>query len=410
MNRPTSGDWVGGITSFASVLPILIVNPAILSGPANSPTGMAVSGIYTATLLVILINTLAMGLYARLPYVVAPGMGINAFFAFSLVLGAGVPWQTALGMTFWAGVLFLVLSLLPIREWIVRRIPETLRLGSGAGIGIFLILIAGKQTGWIVSDPDTLLRLGPWNPQTTLCFFGLVATVFLQLLNWRVAVLLPLIVMTWVWNWLHPPEHIPSWSLPDFQSVFFKLDVKSALAWEMVPAILAIATTDLLDSLSTFVGVARATGLHDAKGNPLRMRQGLLVDAVATLSAGLVGSSSGTPYVESAAGIQAGGKSGWTAVIAALCFFPFLFFSEWLSLFPPFVVGPALFAVGLQMLRPLRDLAKFDFDEALGGWTALVCIPLFFSITQGLFIGLLAHVLVVSARYFRKKFPTATAS
>ncbi len=397
MSRPSLRvDLLAGVLNFLAASYILVVNPLILSG-GNTPTGMSSAGVLTATVCVIVFNTLLMGLYARLPYLVAPGMGVNAFFAYTLVLGHSIPWQHALGMVFWAGVLFLVLSLLPIREALVRAIPPSLRWGASAGIGMFLILIAAKNAGWVISDPNTLIALGPWTEASVLAALGFLLTITLTLRRHPLAFLLPILILMALWWWRHPETAHPSqlWSAPDFHSVFLKLDIWGALSWRYLPSILALMFTDFFDSISTFVGLAKTTELMDASGNPIRLKQGLRVDAIATLSAGLFGSSSGTAYLESATGILNGGKSGRTAVITALCFVPFLFLGPWAAVIPAFVTSPALFMTGLLMLSHLKPLADEKFEHAIDGWVCFALIPILFSITQGLIAGIIVRLVLV---------------
>src|SRR5215204_7347396 len=303
---------IAGVTTFFTMAYIVVVNPAILSTPG---TGMAFSGVLTATVLVCFVMTLLMGAYARLPFAVAPGMGLNAFFAFTIILGRRVPWPVALGAVFWAGVLFLAVSLTPVREGVARAIPRHLRLATAAGIGVFLTFIGLKNAGFIAADPVTLVRLGRLDYPALLMLLGLAVTVLLLKRKSPFAFLAGILVVTlvaWGRGMIGAP---PSpFSAPDFRSGFLKLDVLGALKWSLLPAVVAILFTDLFDSVSTFIGVSQAAGLLDEEGQPRRLREGLIVDAWATLGAGLAGTSSGTAYIESVAGINTGGRTGWTSV------------------------------------------------------------------------------------------------
>src|SRR6266550_5869071 len=314
---------IAGITTFFTMSYIVVLNPSILS---TEGTGMAFSGVLTATVLLCFVMTLFMGLYAKLPFAVAPGMGINAFFTFTIILTQKVWWQTALGIIFWAGVLFLVISITPIRETIAKAIPTELRLGTAAGIGIFLTFIGLKNAGLVAADPVTLVKLGQLGVPALLTIFATAVSVWLLIRKSAFAFLAGIIFATlvgWAFGLVSAPPKL--FALPDFKTVFLKLDILGALKLSLLPAIIGILFTDLFDSISTFIGVAHAANLLDEHGHPKNLKQGLIVDSFATLGAGLAGTSSGTAYVESIAGIEMGGRSGLTSVFTALCFLPCFF-------------------------------------------------------------------------------------
>lgn len=400
MNRWKT-DVVAGLTTFFTMAYIVIVNPAILS---TQGTGMSFSGVLTATTVLCFAMTLLMGLYAKLPFGVAPGMGINAFFTYSVILGKGVPWPIALGMVFWAGVVFLLISITPLRESIARAVPHSLRLASGVGIGIFLTFIGLKNMGLIQADPVTFVKAGPIGTKTALSLLGLLVMVALLRKKNPFAFLMGIFGVTLVAGvagLLHAPEH---WfSAPDFESVFFKLDPMGALQLSLLPIILSILLTDFFDSISTFVGVSQATGLLDSKGNPKNLRQGLIVDAFATLGAGLVGTSSGTAYIESSAGIEVGGRSGRSAVITAFCFLPCLFIAPAVQMVPDFATAPVLVLVGALMFRSITQLKLTTLEEMIPSFLTIVLIPLTFSITQGILWGFLSYVLLFVLAKRRKE-------
>ncbi len=383
---------IAGITTFVTMAYIVVVNPLIFSTPG---TGMSFDGVLTATVLISFSMTLFMGLYAKLPFAVAPGMGINAFFALSLILGRQIPWPTALGLVFWAGVLFVVVSVTPLRVKIANAIPLNLRLASATGIGIFLTFIGLKNAGFIAPDPVTLLKLGKLNAQSLLTLAGLVGTAELMRRKNPFAFLAGILGITAVaglMGWIAKPA---AWfGMPDFHSVFFQLDVWGALQLSLWPAILAVLFTDLFDSLSTFVGVSHATGLVDKKGQPLRLKEGLLVDAFATLGAGLVGTSSGTAYIESAAGIEAGGRTGLTSIFTALCFLPCFFLAPIAGCVPAYASAPVLILVGASMFRTVTSLKLEKIEDLVPAFLTVLLIPLTFSITQGILWGLVAHGLL----------------
>lgn len=384
-------EFVAGVTTFFTMAYIVVVNPAILS---TSGTGMSFTGVLTATVLLSCLMTLFMGLYARLPFAVAPGMGINAFFTYSIILRQQVPWPTALGIIFWAGVFFVVISATSLRLAIARAIPESLRLSAAAGIGIFLTFIGLRNASLVVGDPVTLVRFGPITRETLLFFFGLLVSLMLLRKKRPTAFLAGIGSVTlaaYLFGMIRKPEAF--FSFPDFRSVFFKLDIPGALKLSLLPAMMSVLFTDLFDSISTLVGVSQAAGLTDEKGEPLRLREGLLVDAAATLSAGLFGTSSGTAYIESAAGIEVGGKTGLTSVFTALCFLPCLFVAPLAGMIPPYATAPVLVLVGALMFRSVGKLALDRLEDAVPSFLTVILIPLTFSITQGILWGFITHVI-----------------
>jgi len=388
-------DIVGGVTTFFTMSYIVVVNPGILASPG---TGMPFSGALTATVLVASSMTMLMGLYARLPFAVAPGMGLNAFFAYTIVIQQHVPWQTALGMVFWAGVLFLLVSATPLREVIATSIPANLRLAAAGGIGLLLTLIGFRNAGLIEADPATILRLGTIDHRAALMLLGLVIAVLLQQRRNPLAFLTSILVVTaaaWLFRYAAPPER--AFSAPDFSSTFLQVDVLGALKVSLLPAVVSILFTDLFDSLSTFIGVATAAGLTERDGRPLHLRRGLIVDAFATLGAGLAGTSSGTAYVESIAGIRMGGRSGRASVVTALCFFPCFFVAPFAASVPGYATAGVLVLVGLAMFQMVAKINFSTTEDSLPAFVTIVLIPLTLSITQGILWGFVLHALLYVA-------------
>ena len=390
---------IAGITTFFTMSYIVVVNPTILSTPG---TGMAFSGVLTATVLVCFTMTLLMGLYAKLPFAVAPGMGINAFFTFTIILTQRVWWQTALGIIFWAGVLFLLISVTPVRETIAKAIPPELRIGTAAGIGIFLTFIGLKNAGLIASDPVTFVKLGTLGGEALLAIAGLAVTVVLMIRRSALAFLAGIFVVTivaWAAGQVKAPDRL--FSAPDFHTVFLKLDILGALKLSLLPAIISILFTDLFDSISTFIGVAHAADLLDEEGHPRNLREGLIVDSIATLGAGLAGTSSGTAYIESVAGINSGGRTGMTSVFTALCFLPCFFLAPLAGMVPVYATAPVLVLVGASMFKSVNQIDFGKIEEGLPAFLTIILIPLTFSITQGILWGFISHVglyLVVGRR------------
>jgi AGZA family xanthine/uracil permease-like MFS transporter len=384
-----SREVVGGLTTFLTMSYIVVVNPAILSSPG---TGIPFSGALTATVLVCFTMTLLMGLYARLPFGVAPGMGLNAFFTYTIIINGGVPWPVALGIIFWAGVAFLLVSVTPLRERIAMAIPPPLRSATAAGIGLLLTFIGLQNAGFIAANPATMVGVGPLDHRALLTLAALVVSVWLARRDNPFAYLAGIALVTacsWIGGWVSPPA---SWfSAPDFSSVFLKLDVWGALRLSLVPAMITVMLTDLFDSLSTFIGVAQAANLVDEKGEPKNLRQGLVVDSLATLGAGLFGSSSGTAYVESIAGIRMGGRGGLTAVVTAFCFLPCLFIAPLAAAIPNYATSAVLILVGVSMFQAVTRLEFDRLEIAVPAFATLILIPLTFSITQGILWGFILH-------------------
>lgn len=367
---------------------IVVVNPSILS---TSGTGIPFSAALTSTVLVCFTMTLLMGLFAQLPFGVAPGMGLNAFFAFTLVLGGGMPWQVALGITFWAGVAFLLVSATPLREQIAMAIPPHLRCAAAAGIGLLLTFIGLQNGGFVAANPATMVGVGPLDYRSLLTLAGLIVSAWLARRDNPFAFLAGIAFVTaaaWMLGYVTPPA---SWfSRPDFSGVL-ALDAWGALRLALVPAIVTVMLTDLFDSLSTFVGVANAANMTDADGQPANLRRGLIVDSLATLGAGLLGSSAGTAYVESIAGIRMGGRTGMSAVVTALCFLPCLFLAPIASTIPAYATSAVLILVGVTMFESVSRIGFDRLEIAVPAFATLILIPLTFSITQGILWGFILH-------------------
>jgi len=385
--RPLYADIIGGLTTFVTMAYIVVVNPGILASPG---TGMPFSGVLTATVFVACSMTLLMGLYARLPFAVAPGMGLNAFFAFTLIMQNHVPWPTALGIVFWAGGLFLLVSATPLREQIALAIPPALRAAAAGGIGLLLTFLGLRNAGIVVADPATLVRMGALDHRAAFLLLGILIAVVLSHRRNPLAYLAAIAVVTGLaWGMGYSPAPGRVLSAPDFSSTFFKLDIRGALNLSLLPAVIAILFTDLFDSLSTFIGVATASGLTDEQGRPINLRRGLIVDAVATFTAGLAGSSPGTAYVESIAGIRMGGRTGRASVVTALCFLPCFFLEPIVAAVPAYATAAVLVLVGVSMFQ---SVSTIDFSKVEDALPAFVTLTL--SITQGILWGFLLHALL----------------
>jgi AGZA family xanthine/uracil permease-like MFS transporter len=390
-NTTLQTEIIAGASGFLAMSYIIVVNPGILS-----QAGMPFSGVLTATVLVCFFSSLMMGWYAKNPVLVAPGMGLNAFFTFTAVLGMKVPWPIALGAVFWSAVLFLLLSVFNIRTYIVRAIPRPLRYAIAAGIGLFITLIGFANAGFVVHHPATIIGSAPLNPVLLTFLDGLLVTALLLTRKVKGAILLGILFTTIlaypVGRWWGGTATLVNFkgvfAAPDF-SLLFRLDLVHSLQFSVLPVIFAFVFTDLFDSLSTLVGLAEAAQLLDENGEPRNIKRSLLTDAVATAIAGLAGSSPGTAYIESAVGIEEGGRTGLTAVVGAVLFLPFLFLAPLLSVVPAIATAPALVLVGAFMVRPVTKIKWLQLDEAIPAFLAMVLIPFTYSITQGIIWGFL---------------------
>ncbi|MBW1848488.1 MAG: NCS2 family permease [Deltaproteobacteria bacterium] len=394
---------IAGITTFLTTMYIIVVNPAILK-----VTGMPFSGVLTATILVSAFSSIMMGFYAKNPIVLAPGMGINAFFAFTVVAGMGVPWETALGAVFWSGIVFLLLSIFNIRTHILRAIPKQLRYGVAAGIGLFISLIGFKNAGFVVPNPATIIGRGPLNEITITFLAGLFITSVFIARRVKGAMILGVSLTTLLaipigrlWGDASAVNFgntvLVTWqgifALPDF-SVLLKLDFLGSLKLSLLPVMFTFLFTDMFDSISTFMGVAEAGDLKDPSGDPRNIKQSMIVDSIGTTISGLLGTSSATSYIESATGIEEGGRTGMVAVVAGLLFLPFMFLSPLLSIVPSIATAPALVLVGVFMIKPVLKIKWESFDNAIPAFLSIILIPLTFSITQGIIWGFLSWTFI----------------
>jgi len=394
---------LAGVTTFLAAMYIIVVNPAIIS-----KTGMPFNAVLTATVIVAGFSTIMMGIYAKNPILVAPGMGLNAFFTFSVVLGMGVKWETALGSVFWAGIVFLILSVFNIRTYIVKAIPKQIRYSVSAGIGLFIALIGLVDAHFIVGDPATLIKLGKMNEVTITFIVGLIITAIFVIKRIKGGLILGILITTVLSipigriygnasaiNFGLPT--LVTWkgifAQPDF-SLLFKMDLIGSLQFAIWPVTFAFLFTDMFDSLSTFVGVAEAADLIDPNGEPRNVKQSLIVDAISTTIAGIFGTSAGTAYIESATGIEQGGRTGLTALTAGLLFFPFMFISPLLSVIPSIATAPALVLVGVFMMKPILKINWTHFDDSIPAFIALIVIPFSYSITQGIIWGFLTWTAI----------------
>lgn len=385
---------LAGLTSFLATMYIIFVNPAIVQA-----AGMPFSGLLTATVLVSALASIGMGLYARNPIVVAPGMSLNQLFAVGVVKAGGVPWETALGCIFWAGVIFFALAACDRRRWLAASIPRELRFAFAGGIGLFIALL-GLEGAGIVSAGASSARFGP---VTFVFLAGLVVTAILMARQVRGSFALGILATTliaWTVALLRGDAGTSAlgawtgfWAPPDF-SLLARIDLTGALAVGHWPVILVFLFSCFFDSLGTCVGVCEAGNLVDEEGVPRRLGRTLRANALALVLAPLLGTTPATAYIESATGVREGGRTGLTAVVAGLAFLPFLFLSPLLSLVPSVATAPVLVLVGVFMLKPLIYLRWERFDETVPFFLALLLMPLSHSISVGIIWGCLSWTAI----------------
>lgn len=393
---------IAGLTTFTAMAYILVVNPAILS-----ETGMDVGALITATAIAACVGTALLALLTNYPLAMAPGMGLNAFFTYTICIGMGIPWQAALAMVFYNGLLFLLLSFTGFRRKIADAIPNHLKTGITCGIGLFIAFIGLKNAGIVVSNPATLVSLGDLSaPVPLLVLFGIFLTIVLIVKRIPGAILLSIMVLTTIGFFIPGDDgrsltQLPdgAFSLPkDASELFFALDfmypiVNFALVW---PVILALLFVDLFDTLGTLIGVSKRAGLLDEEGRLPKMPQALGADAAATMIGACVGTSTTTTYIESAAGVEEGGRTGLTAMVVALCFLASVFVTPLIMAVPFVVTAPALVVVGIFMMQGIRDIDLSDFTIAAPFVITMLVMPLTFSISEGIALGIIVYVAMMT--------------
>ncbi|MFE8072246.1 NCS2 family permease [Marinobacteraceae bacterium S3BR75-40.1] len=389
---------IAGITTFLTMAYIIVVNPDILS-----VAGMDYGAVFVATCVAAAVGSLIMGLWANYPIALAPGMGLNAFFSFAVVQGMGYTWQVALGAVFLSGLIFFTLSVFKVREWIINSIPHGLRFGISAGIGFFLALIALKNAQIVVDNPATLVGLGDITaPETLLTFAGFLLICALAYLRVTGAVMIGIIAVTIVAMLLGMVEYNGLVSAPpSVAPTFMQLDIAGALDVSLVSIVFAFLFVDLFDTSGTLIGAAQRGGLLDENGKLPRLGKALMADGVATMTGAVAGTSTTTSYIESTAGITAGGRTGLTAVVVALLFLLSLFFAPIASIVPAYATAPALLYVSVLMTSGLKLIDWDDVTEAAPAVITALMMPLTFSIANGIALGFITYALLkaVSGRW-----------
>lgn len=392
---------IAGITTFMTMVYILAVNPSILSA-----TGMDKDAVFTATALSAIIATLVMALVAKLPFALAPGMGLNAFFAFTVVLGMGYSWEFALTAVFLEGIIFIILTAFNIRELIVNSIPLNLKHAVSVGIGLFIAFIGLKGTGLIVDNPATLVGLGDMrNPAVLVGLAGVIIIGVLFAKKVKGAILIGILASTIIGIFVGItiiPENFSLVSLPpSIEPIFFKFDFSQIFTLDMLIVLFTFLFVDMFDTVGTLVGVSSKADMLDKDGNVPRVKQALFADAIGTTVGAMLGTSTVTTYVESAAGVAEGGKTGMTALTVAGMFALALFFAPIFMIIPAAATAPALIIVGLFMISPIMKIDLDDFTEAIPAFFTIVMMPLTYSIAEGIVFGMLSFVILklLTGRY-----------
>lgn len=384
-------ELVAGLTTFLAMAYIIFVNPDILAA-----AGMPRESVFVATCLAAAIGSLVMGLYANTPIALAPGMGLNAYFAFVVVGTLGYSWQAALGAVFISGCLFLIVSLTRVREWFVEAIPRSLKFGMSAGIGLFLAIIGFKNAGLIRADPATLVTLGDLHaPGTVLASLGLLLILGLQARRVMGGVVIGILAVTVVSIALGYSSFAGVVSAPpSLAPTLLAMDLRAAFDIGLLAVVLTFFLIEVFDATGTLVGVSHRAGLMDASGRIPKLRRMLLADSVAITTGAALGTSSTTAYIESAAGTAVGGRTGLTAVVVALLFVLALFLSPLAATVPAYATAPALIYVSVLMLRGLAELDWDDLTEAAPAVICALTMPFTFSIAHGVAFGFIAFAVV----------------
>ena len=383
---------VAGITTFLTMSYILAVNPTMF----GELDGMPVGSVFTSTALAAIVGCLAMAFVGKLPFGLAPGMGLNAFFVYSVCMGMGYSWQFALTAVLIEGLIFIVLTLTNLREAIVNAIPMSLRNAIGAGIGLFIAFIGLKSAGVVVADGATLVALGDvTSGSALLAFIGLVITGFMYSRNVPGAILLGIIITMVIGIPLGVTEFKGIVSAPEsIAPIFCQFEFDKIFSVDMLVVVFTFFFIDMFDTVGTLVGVCTKAKMMDENGNIYRVKQAFMADSIATTVGALLGTSTTTTYVESAAGVAQGGRSGLTALVVGACFVIAMFFSPLFLSIPSAATAPALIIVGLLMAEQIKNVNFEDFSESIPAFVCMLMMPLTYSISNGILIGMITYVLM----------------
>lgn len=394
---------IAGITTFLTMSYILAVNPSMFS-ELSMPGG----AVFTSTALAAIIGCVAMAFIGKLPFGLAPGMGLNAFFVYSVCMGMGYSWQFALTAVLIEGLIFIILTITNVREAIVNAIPASLRNAIGAGIGLFIAFIGLQSSGIVVNNDATLVALGDVTKGSALlAFIGLIITGFLYVKKVPGAILIGILVTMLIGIPMGVTEFRGVLSHPEsVKPIFFQFQFDKIFTLDMLAIVFTFLFIDMFDTVGTLVGVCTKANMVDEKGNISRLKQAFMADAVATTAGAFLGTSTTTTYVESAAGVAQGGRSGLTALVIAGCFAVALFFSPLFLSIPSAATAPALILVGLMMMESITKIKFDDFSESLPAFVCIITMPLTYSISNGILLGMITYVLMnMVCRNFKKITP-----
>ncbi len=393
-NTNVKTEVIAGFTTFMTMAYIIFVNPDILSD-----AGMPFEGVFIATIAGIILGTLAMALLTNYPFALASGMGLNAFFAYSVVIGMGVPWEVALGIIFFEGILFIILSVTPVREMIVNSIPMCLKTGISSGIGLFIAFIGFDNAGFIEPYEATFVEVGEVLTGSGLvAMVGLVISGIFYALKIKGALLWGIIAATifgFIPGITQAPEAVVQMpSMGDWGQVFMQLELSAVFDAGLIAVILSFLFVDLFDTAGTLVGVSQQAGYLDEEGNLPKASRALLADAIGTTGGAIFGTSTVTTYIESASGVAEGGRTGLTGIVTAFLFFLSLFFMPLVGMVPSAATAPALIIVGTMMMTNVTKLDWDDYTEILPAFMTMVSMPFMYSISDGIAIGFIVYPLV----------------
>ena len=392
-------ELVAGLTTFLTMAYILAVNPSIFSALPGMPSG----SVFTATALAAIIATLVMAFWAKKPFALAPGMGLNAFFVFTVCLTMGHSWQFALTAVLIEGIIFVILTLTKVRTWILNAIPLSLKHAIGAGIGLFIAFIGLQNAGLIVNSDATLVTLGDITHGTgLLAVIGLVISCVLVMLHVRGGILWGILATAIIGLFLKDPatgESITHFSgvvsLPDSVApIFCQFEWSQILTWDMLAVVFTFLFIDMFDTMGTVIGVSQKAGFVDEKGNIQDAEKVFMADSIGTIAGACLGTSTTTTYVESSAGVGAGGRTGLTAFAAAVCFALALFFSPVFLAIPGAATAPALIIVGMMMMNPVREIDWTNYRESIPAFLTVIIMPLAYTISDGILLGVISYVVL----------------
>lgn len=385
-------EFLAGITTFLTMSYILAVNPSMFSQLDGMPEG----AVFTSTALAAIVGTLAMAFIGKMPFGMAPGMGLNAFFVYTVCMGMGYSWQFALTAVFIEGIIFIILTLTNLREAIVNAIPSSLKNAIGAGIGLFIAFIGLQNAGIVVRNNSTLVSLGEiTSGSALLALIGLLITGILVVKNVRGGLLIGILVTTAIGIPMGLTEYYGIISSPhSISDIFYKLEWDNVLSLDMVVVVFTFLFIDMFDTIGTLVGVCTKAKIMDANGRIPRVKEAFMADAIATTVGACIGTSTTTTYVESASGVAQGGRSGLTAFAIAVCFAISLFFSPVFLAIPAAATAPVLVIVGLFMMSPIKNIPFDDYAESIPAFITIIMMPMVYSISDGILLGMISYVLL----------------